>query len=378
MKHFASQIAAKGIKRVDGRVLVDVSLFPSGERELGTGVAISPVILNDNVVDLLISGGAKAGDPVKLKISPDLGVFTVVNEIKTVDAHAKSAIQKRITRDSAGKMTVHLSGTYATDAKPIIMSVNVRDPADYAARALVSTLKEAGVTVRDGVGDSKADFKKLSSGYSDGTRIAEHVSLPLGEEVKLILKVSQNLHASTLPYIVGAVAAKKPGEDAEQAGFDAEHDFLTKAGLDLMAAGQGDGAGGAQSAFFSPTFMTQFLAYMATRPDTAVYRRALPILGVDGTLWNIQPNTPAAGKVFAKTGTYGVDDPLNRRLIITGKGLAGYMTTSDGHRLAFAIYGNRIPFPKDFPGDEALVVGQALGEIAVAMWASPVGSPSSY
>ncbi len=78
--------------------------------------------------------------------------------------------------------------------------------------------------------------------------------------------------------------------------------------------------------------------------------------------------------MFAKTGTYGVEDPLNRRLIITGKGLAGYMTTADGHRLAFAIYGNRVPFPKDFPGDEALVVGQALGEIAVAMWGSPMGA----
>jgi D-alanyl-D-alanine carboxypeptidase/D-alanyl-D-alanine-endopeptidase (penicillin-binding protein 4) len=147
---------------------------------------------------------------------------------------------------------------------------------------------------------------------------------------------------------------------------------LANAGLDLMAAGQGDGAGGAESAFFSPSFMVHFLAFMASRPDTAVYRKALPILGRDGTLWNIQPQSPAAGKVFAKTGTFGVEDPLNRRLIITGKGLAGYMTTSSGRRLAFAIYGNRIPFPRDFPGDEALVVGQALGEIAAAMWSDPL------
>ncbi len=271
MKHFAAQIAAKGVKRIDGRVLVDVSLFPSGERELGTGVAISPVVLNDNVVDLLISGGAKAGDPVTLKVSPDLGVFTVVNEIRTVDAHAKSAIQKKITRDSSGKMTIQLSGTYATDAKPIVMSVNVRDPADYAARALVAALKERGIVVAGGAAGSKADFKKLSSGYSDATKLAEHVSLPLGEEVKVILKVSQNLHASMMPYVVGALVGKKTGEDAEQAGFDAEHDFLTKAGLDLMAAGQGDGAGGASSAFFSPTFMVQYLAYMATRSDTAIF-----------------------------------------------------------------------------------------------------------
>jgi D-alanyl-D-alanine carboxypeptidase len=171
-----------------------------------------------------------------------------------------------------------------------------------------------------------------------------------------------------MPYVIGALVGHTTGRGAVQAGFDAEHEFLSKAGLDLMAAAQGDGAGGAPGAFYSPAFMAQYLAYMATRPDTAVFRRALPILGRDGTLWNIQPNAPAAGKVFAKTGTFSLFDPLNRRTIVTGKGLAGYMTTSSGKHLSFAIYGNRIPFPPMYQGDAALLVGQALGEIAVAMW----------
>jgi PBP4 family serine-type D-alanyl-D-alanine carboxypeptidase len=372
MRDLASQIAAKGIKQIDGRVLVDVSLFPQGERELGTGVVISPIILNDNVVDLLIAPGAKQGDPVSLRISPDLGVFALTNEISTGAAHSASTVHRMITRDSTGHVTVHLAGSYAADAKPIVMSVNVPDPADYAARALVAALKDKGITVRDGAAGMHADVAKLATGYTDATRIAEHVSLPLGEEIKVTLKVSQNLHASTMPYVIGALVGKTTGRGALQAGFDAEHEFLTKAGLDLTAAAQGDGAGGAPGAFFSPTFMAQYLAYMATRPDTAVFRRALPILGRDGTLWNIQPQSPAAGKVFAKTGTFALNDPLNHRLIVTGKGLAGYMTTSDGHRLSFAIYGNRIPFPPNYEGDEALVVGQALGEIAVAMWGGPL------
>ena len=60
MREFAAQIAAKGIKQIDGRILVDLSLFPQGDRELGTGVVISPIVVNDNVVDLLISAGRKA------------------------------------------------------------------------------------------------------------------------------------------------------------------------------------------------------------------------------------------------------------------------------------------------------------------------------
>jgi PBP4 family serine-type D-alanyl-D-alanine carboxypeptidase len=368
MRDLAAQIASRGVKQIDGRVLVDVSLFPQGERELGTGVTISPIVLNDNVVDLLIGPGANSADGASVRASPELGMFKVVNEVTTAAAHSPSSLRRIVTRDSMGNVSVRLIGTLAADAKPLVMSVNVDDPADYAARALVAALKDRGIAVSGGPAGMHADFAHLSAGYGDSTRLAEHVSLPLREEIKVTLKVSQNLHASMMPYVIGALVAHTTGRGAEQAGFDAEHDFLAKAGLDLMAAAQGDGAGGAPGAFYSPAFMAQYLAYMATRPDTAVFRRALPILGRDGTLWNIQPNSPAAGKVFAKTGTFSLFDPLNRRMIVTGKGLAGYMTTSSGKRLSFAIYGNRIPFPPMYQGDAALLVGQALGEIAVAMW----------
>src|SRR5207244_4244025 len=40
IKQLAQQVAQKGIKRVKGRVLVDSSLFPEGEREPGTNVVI--------------------------------------------------------------------------------------------------------------------------------------------------------------------------------------------------------------------------------------------------------------------------------------------------------------------------------------------------
>ncbi len=41
--------------------------------------------------------------------------------------------------------------------------------------------------------------------------------------------------------------------------------------------------------------MVHFLAYMSTRKDFPVYYSALPVLGRDGTLWNIHVNSSAAG-----------------------------------------------------------------------------------
>ena len=191
--------------------------------------------------------------------------------------------------------------------------------------------------------------------------VAEHRSALLGEEVRVTLKVSQNLHASMMPYLLAALR----GRDSATTGFDLEREFLTTLGLDVSGARQGDGAGG--DAHFTPAFMVSFLGAMAKRPDASTFLAAMPVLGRDGTLWDIQQQSPAAGHVFAKTGTFAVSDPLNRRMLVTGKGLAGYMTTAQGERLAFAIYVNNVPV-STAPDEIKRVVGQALGEIAATVY----------
>jgi D-alanyl-D-alanine carboxypeptidase/D-alanyl-D-alanine-endopeptidase (penicillin-binding protein 4) len=183
--------------------------------------------------------------------------------------------------------------------------------------------------------------------------------------VKITLKVSQNLHASMMPALLGALVSKKEGKGAEQAGFDLEHEFLRKANLDLGGAAQSDGAGG--NAFFTPDFMVSYLKYMHEQKDFDDFYRGLPILGRDGTLFKIQVNSPAAGHVHAKTGTYDVYNALGKNLILTGKGLAGYMETAEGERLIFALYVNMVPLSMD-PEAAQSIAGQALGEITTAAY----------
>jgi D-alanyl-D-alanine carboxypeptidase len=77
--------------------------------------------------------------------------------------------------------------------------------------------------------------------------------------------------------------------------------------------------------------------------------------------------------VFAKTGTFGAADLLNGRTMLTGKGLAGYTTTPAGAHLAFAIYVNRVELGDDRNVSD--VAGQALGEIASAIYALPIDGP---
>ncbi len=71
---------------------------------------------------------------------------------------------------------------------------------------------------------------------------------------------------------------------------------------------------------------------------------------------------------FAKTGTIGGEDLLNRNLMITGKGLAGYMATANGRRYAIALYANRVSLPLGGLDEIENTIGQTLGEVASAIY----------
>lgn len=370
----AQQIAAKGIKRVRGRVLVDVSLFPEGDRELGTNVVVSPIVVNDNVIDVVATPGDKEGAPVNLQISPKTSYVRIINQAVTGKADSTSSLNYTAEKlNPDGTRSVTLSGTLPLGKPAEMDSYAVPEPSRFAATALAEALNAAGVKVETQATGSAPDFKKLAADYTAENQLAEHVSPPLKEDVKITLKVSQNLHATMGPFLLGALLAHKDKE-IDQGGFDLEHDFLKKANLDLTAASQSDGAGG--NALFTADFVVRYLTFLFRQKDFADFHRGLPILGRDGTLYKIQVSSPAAGHVQAKTGTYDVYDALNKNLMVTGKGLAGYMQTATGEHLAFAAYVNMVAAPMDDPDAVQNIAGQALGEIASAAYDAPPASPA--
>src|ERR1700738_3516758 len=70
IKQLAQDIAARGLRKIEGRVLVDASLFPDGPREGGTSVVMSSIMVNDNVIDLTITPAAKSGDAAAFISTP--------------------------------------------------------------------------------------------------------------------------------------------------------------------------------------------------------------------------------------------------------------------------------------------------------------------
>ncbi len=370
IRELAQQIADKGIKRVKGRVLVDVSLFPEGDRELGTNVVVSPIVVNDNLIDVIATAGDREGVPVNLQVSPQTGYVQIINQATTGNADSTPSLNYTAEKlNPDGTRSVTLTGTLPPGKGAGMMAYSVPEPSRFAATVLAEALKQKGVEISVIPSGAVPDFKAIEVHYKPENLIAEHTSLPLKEDVRITLKLSQNLHATMGPFLLGALVAHKDKE-IDQAGFNLEHDFLKNANLDLTAASQSDGAGG--NAFFTPNFMVHYLAFMSTQKDFADFHRGLPILGRDGTLFKIQVNSPAAGHVQAKTGTYDVYDALNKNLMVTGKGLAGYIQTVGGQQLAFAAYINMVSAPMDEPEAVQKIAGEALGEIAAAAYDAPL------
>jgi PBP4 family serine-type D-alanyl-D-alanine carboxypeptidase len=359
IRELASKVAAYGVKRITGRVRVH-PLFPEGARELGTRVVISSIVVNDNLVDVIVKPG-REGEAPTLAISPQTHYVTIRNVVKTVAAGGPADLEwDNDVANPDGTRVVSLSGTIPAGASPRLRVYKVPSPSRFAETVLTEVLERMGVEVGGIV-------KPVEFAVTPETQIAEHVSPPLREEARVTLKVSQNLHASMMPYLLGLYAPEGGPliNDPLQEGFRSEAKMLKKAGLDLTGAMQNDGAGGA--ALFTPDFMVSFLVHLTRQPFFPDFLRSLPVLGRDGTLFDIQSDSPAAGHVYAKTGTFGAGNALTGGGVVQGKGLAGFVDTKGGHRLAFAAYVNFVPFA-EMNEQSTKTVGQALGEIAAAAY----------
>ena len=92
------------------------------------------------------------------------------------------------------------------------------------------------------------------------------------------------------------------------------------AGLDTNAVVLVDGSGLAGN-YVTPNSQVQLETIMSQRPDAQEWRDTLPILGVDGSLYKVQADGPAKGKVSGKTGTLFGRRRIQRPLPVAGEGV---------------------------------------------------------
>ena len=316
---FARGARDAGIRHVTGTVLVDLHLFDEGYRETGTGTTISPVSVNDNQIDIEVVAGSMPGDPLTYRLSPPSDYVRFIDHATTAESGGESMLRfSKEQRQEDGTWSVVISGS-APAGSTSLAAFAVESPSRFARTLLVGALAGAGISVEGGLFGPTMTPKPTSL---DAQVVYEHVSPPLRETTKIMLKVSQNLHAEMLIPVIGAKLKDARGEEARRAGYACGEELLARWSVDTTGLFQADASGA--HGYFSPAFMSRLLIRIAASDICEPFICGLPIMGRDGTLWDIQPDSPAAGRVMAKTGTLSIED-LHRNVLFTCKGLAGYL-----------------------------------------------------
>lgn len=355
----AEQVSAAGIRSVSGNVVIDDRLFDKiNPPDSANDYILTPIVVNDNLIDI-VANPALQGRAAEVSWRPHTSAYRVESNVTTSGENETA----RIEISSGGPGIIKVSGQVPEGKGPIVQTYKVDDPTAFARSLLIEALERHGVRINASVnGDNPSDLLPAEMNYTGLDRVALLTSPPFSENLKLILKVSQNMQADSLLPLMAVMDGKRSFWD----GLAIEHAFLEKIGLDTNAVSISDGRGNSDADLMAPTATLQLLRYMSTRNDSEVYFDALPILGVDGSLaTSVAKSSPARGHVQAKTGTTAKYDALNSRLLLSAKALAGYMTTSKGRRRAFAIYVNNVPV-QDI--DALIQVGNDLASISEAIY----------
>ena len=329
LAELADALVAAGVKEISGNIVADDSYFPREPYPSGWeiddmvweyGAAISSIVVDDNTVALTLIPGDQAGDPVQASVVPATPDFVVENNVVTSAADAKSELT--LTREP-GSRSVALRGSLPARSVPRKLILAMHEPAEHAAALLSRLLAERGVKV-DGV--PRVVHSPEPATATPRLVLAEHVSVPLSDSVKLINKISQNLHTEMLLRVTARQSGTWNTPD-ELMKFPA--DFYATAGIDPDDIVQRDGSGLSRHDLVTARAIVQLLKYAQNQPWFTPFYDSLPVAGTDGTLEPLMKNTVAASHIHAKTGSL---EHVRTR--------SGYADTLGGRRLIFSFLSN--------------------------------------
>ena len=335
----ADSLAARGVRRVAGRVVAGGDAFPDSPYGFGWAyddftapysAGADELLFNEGFTEIVVKGGATPGAAATSRARP-ASTPAVRLDVRTVappPPAADTTVRRRTARldaqfDPAGSGYVVTGEIAAGDSA--VVRVAHRDPRASYLAALGEALAARGIAVEGRAAAAPADTARADTLFT-------LLSPPLRAALPVMEKPSQNQMAEIFYKTLGlertgvgsADSARRVVERRLRAwGIDPERDIAVR-----------DGSGLSRHDYVTPQALVRILA--AVRGDSAfrVFYDALPIGGVDGTIASRMKGTPAAGNVRAKTGT-----------VDKARSLSGYVTTADGELLVFSMLCNNFTVP---------------------------------
>ena len=323
---WTTALRKKGIRKVDGRVCYNASIFDEqplhdswqwGDVGNYYAAGVSGLNFHENMYFVYFNAGKKLGYPA-----------TVVRTVpKNIDIHGASEVttagentgdQVIVYGSPTGKERIY-RGTVPLGKKDFAVRAAMPNPAKTCADLFSSYLRTHGVGVSSNsmqvytVPDSlRSVLDYRSSSYYT---IAQYTNL-----------TSNNIYAESIFKYLGY---HKYGLGSFQNGAKTVTEWLKGKGLDAEGVRVVDGSGLSRLNRVTTDFLCRYLTAMSKESFFDEFMQTIAKAGENGTAKNLLPGLPAGITVHVKTGTMdGV------------KSYAGYVLTPHGQTLAFAIVSN--------------------------------------
>jgi D-alanyl-D-alanine carboxypeptidase/D-alanyl-D-alanine-endopeptidase (penicillin-binding protein 4) len=288
VEDLAAAIARAGVRRVDGDLMVDDTLFDARRTQPGW---IPDYTRND----------------------PDIGYISAltVNE---------------------GFSDVKGKNLYA-------------DPAAGAGNALKAALAGAGVVVTGSV--------RRGTAPSNAGEIARVLSPPLDQIISYTNRFSINYCAELM---LKALGARFGSGGTSAAGAAVVRSTLAAQGIPVEGLTQIDGSGLSTLNRSTPRTIAAIVQWILTsnREEATALRDSFPVAGGPGTLFRRMTKPPTGGNLRGKTA-----------FIRHVRGMAGWVTPSDGVPLVYVALFNQVPKPLELTSPLDLI------GLALALFGAP-------
>ncbi|RIH65354.1 D-alanyl-D-alanine carboxypeptidase/D-alanyl-D-alanine-endopeptidase [Mariniphaga sediminis] len=325
METWAQRIKAAGIKRVEGNLVLDGSLYDTEKipptwiwEDMGNyyGAGTSALAVYDNLFRIVFRSPAEAGQPTEIiSVNPKVEGMEWKNEVL-------SSVENRdlayvFGSPHNGQRIVR--GTIPRNRKSFSIKASNPFPEKLLADDFLHHLAREGVFITGKIRSETVEKSAFLQIYMTE-------SPTLSEIVKVLNRESVNLFAEQL---VKQVAAEKTGTGNRETGLKIITEFWKNRGLDTRQLLMEDGSGLSHFNVVSPAFLSSVLRYMENNSKNRdSFFKSLPTAG-QGTLYHFSQQHFPEQALRIKSGS-----------MTRIRCYSGYVRTSGGKHLSITIMVN--------------------------------------
>ncbi len=328
LTQWAKAVKTLGIDTIDGAIIADASIYsrdmipPTWSWEdfgnyFGAG-ACGLTVFDDMYTLYFNTSSVVGGKTYITKMEPEIPEMTFDNTV------VASNVRSDRSYIFGTPYTYHrfIRGELPKGRKDYKVKGSMPDPALFTAQQLKLYLNGEGVVVQNGVTTLRILHDSID--ISDFQVITTTKSPKLSDIVSMLNTKSINLFAE---HLLIHTALKLKGVNDTKNATDVLESYWAAKGMDIGGMSINDGSGLSYYNYVSARQLVFVLDYMHDKSKNFdVFYASLPVSGKNGTLKRVCVNTPAQGKIHAKSGS-----------IRKVRCYAGYTTSASGREIAFAM-----------------------------------------